>query len=232
MIVLYSAIFGGSDRIKRAPKGPDACVVFTDDASLAGSGWCLLYREPPPKPRRAARALKMLPHTIFSDADAWLWVDGSIEIKDWPRLMADIGDAEIACLPHPDRSTCYAEGETVIRLKIAHDVARQQVQDAMTKYRAEGFAPTSLSTTGLFWRRNTERVRAFNDLWYEELNRYGTNDQVHVDYCAWKVGVPIKHLSGHYRDNAYSEYDGKDHRKRRQPQFLLERDCQNYLEDA
>lgn len=232
MIVLYSAIFGSSDSLKRAPRGPDTCIVFTDDQNLAGPGWSVLARETQAKPRRAARALKMIPHLMFPDADAWLWVDGSIEIKDWPRLIRDIGDAEIACLPHPDRSDCYAEGETVMRLKIAYDVGRHQIKEALAKYRAEGFAPTKLSTTGLLYRKNTPKVIAFNELWREELNRYGTNDQVHVDYCAWKAGVEVHYLQGHYRANPYATYDKTDHHQRRKPQFLLEKDCRNYLEQA
>ena len=228
MIVLYSAIFGGSDSLKRAPPA-DSCVCFTDDPKFAGPGWRVLSREKQDRPRHAARKLKMSPHLIFPDADAWLWVDGSIEIRNWPLLLRDIGDADIACLPHPDRSTCYAEGETVIRLKIAADRGKDQIRDALAKYRADGFDPKSLSTTGLFYRRNTPAVVAFNELWHGELNAYGTNDQVHVDWCAWKAGVAIKHLRGHYRDNPYAVYDGVDHRRRRQPQFLLEKDCQEYL---
>lgn len=227
MIVVYTAIFGGSDSLKIAPEA-DRCVCYTD-GNLAGGGWEIVRVPVPVKPRSAARTLKMTPHEIYPEADGWLWVDGSIEIRDFEALMAAVGDAEIACLPHPDRSTCYAEGETVIRLKIAADRGKEQVREALAKYRAEGFSPKSLSTTGLFYRRNTPRVVKFNRLWHEELNAYGTNDQVHVDYCAWKVGVEIKHLSGHYRANKYAVYDRVDHHRRRSPQFLPERECVNYL---
>lgn len=231
MIVVYSAIFGGSDRLKRAPKGPH-CVCFTDDPNLVGDRWEVVLRPATDRPRRAARVIKMTPQDLFPDADASVWVDGSIEFKDWPRFMQDCADAEIACFDHPDRSNCYDEGEAVIRLKIAHDIGKDQVRAALAKYRAEGFAPKTLSTTGLFYRKHTERVAAFNAMWRDDLNNYGTNDQVHVDYCAWKTGVPIRHLQGHYRDNPYATYDKTDHHKRRKPQFLLEKDCQNYLADA
>lgn len=224
MTVLYSCIFGGSDRLKRAPKGP-RCVVFTDDPKLKGEGWEVQFVGDVDKPRRAARVRKMTP--MFDEPT--IWVDGSIEIRDWPALMTDIGDAEIACFAHPDRSTCYDEGETVIRLKIAHDAGKDQVRDALAKYWLEGFRPTMLSTTGLFYRKHTERVAAFNDLWRDELNRYGTNDQVHVDYCAWKTGIQIRYLRGHYRANPYALYDRVDHHRRRKPQFLREADCGNYL---
>lgn len=229
MIVLFTAIFGGSDSLKRAPIGPDRCVCYTDDESVPGpsaNGWQIVRMLAEQKPRRLARVLKMTPQELFPDAEASVWVDGSIEIRDWQQLMQGALGSEIACLAHPDRSTCYDEGKTVVRLKIAHP---WRVNQALDLYREDGFAPTSLSTTGLFYRLNTHRVAAFNELWRSHLAAYGTNDQVHVDYCAWKVGVPITHLRGHYRDNPYAKYDQRDHHRRRKPQFRLEADCADYL---
>jgi len=227
MIVVYTAVFGGSDSLKKAPPA-DRSVCYTDDRKLAGNGWEIVRREAQ-KPRRAARIVKMTPDQLFPEAAASIWVDGSIEIRDWPALLRDIGDAEIACLAHPDRSNCYDEGETVIRLKIAHALGKSQIRAALAKYRAEGFAPTALSTTGLFYRRHTPKVAAFNRRWSGELDRYGTNDQVHVDYCAWKSGIFVRYLRGHYRDNPYAVYDRVDHHRRRKPQFLPEKECEHYL---
>lgn len=226
MIVVYSAIFGGSDSLKHAPTGADRCVVFTDDATLAGPGWEVVVHPTPERPRRAARVLKMAPIGLFPDAEASIWLDGSIELRDWNALMLDTAGADIACFAHPDRSTCYDEGATVVRLQIAHPA---KVNESLRTYRREGFAPTSLSTTGLFYRRHTPRVAGFNQLWRDQLNAYGTNDQVHVDYCAWKTGVTVTHLRGHYRDNPYAVYDKADHHRRRKPQFKLEAECDNYL---
>lgn len=226
MIVLYSAVFGGSDSIKPAPAGPDRCVLFTDAPFADPNGWELVVRVVGDRARRAARVLKMTPHELFPEASASVWVDGSIAISDWPLLMQDTAEAQIACFAHPDRATCYEEGLTVIRMKIAHAA---KVQSALETYRREGFSPTSLSTTGLLFRRHGYDVARFNGLWRDHLDRYGTNDQVHVDYCAWKAGVSIKHLSGHYRDNPYAVYDKADHHTRRKPQFLFEADVAHYL---
>jgi hypothetical protein len=226
VIVVYTAIFGGSDALKRAPAGADRCVCVTDDATIEGRGWEVMLAAARPGPRRAARLAKMRPHELFPDADASIWVDGSIEICDLPALLAEAAGAEIACFAHPDRSTCYDEGAAVIRLKIAHP---RKVNLALELYSAEGFAPTQLSTTGLFFRRHTPAVASFNRLWRDHLDAYGTNDQVHVDFCAWQSGVRIGYLRGHYRDNPYARYDRLDHHRRRKPQFLLESECEHYL---
>jgi hypothetical protein len=227
VIVLYTAIFGNSDSLKRAPKGPDRCVCFTDDGALAAPGWEIIARQTELRARRAARLLKMRPHELFPEADATIWVDGSIEITDFTGLMNAIGRSEVACFAHPDRSTCYDEGRKVVQLQIAH---RAKVEAALEIYRRDRFAPTRLSTTGLLYRRNTLGVAAFNRLWRDHLDRFGTNDQVHIDYCAWKCGVPITYLPGHYRDNQFAHYDKDDHHRRRKPQFRLEADCEHYLD--
>ena len=226
MIVVYTAIFGGSDSLKPAPAGADRAVVFTDDVALCGAGWEVAIRPEAAKPRRAARVLKMSPHELFPEASCSIWVDGSIAIRDLARIIVDAGDADVACFAHPDRSTCYDEGKTVVRLKIAH---QRKVAMALELYRRDGFAPTSLSTTGLFYRRHSPTVRAFNELWREHLDRFGTNDQVHVDYCAWKTGARIRYLEGHYRDNPFAVYDRLDHHRRRRPQFLPDREETHYL---
>jgi hypothetical protein len=226
MIILYTAIFGGSDSLKRAPAGPDRCVCFTDDPAIFGQGWEIVRPSHYSSGRRAARILKLTPDDLFPDASASIWVDGSIEIRDFTALIADAAGADIACLAHPDRSTCYEEGEAVVRLRIAH---RSKVSAALALYRRDGFAPTSLSTTGLLYRRRGPKVAVFNRLWREHLDLYGTNDQVHIDYCAFKTGVPIAYLRGHYRDNPYARYDQVDHHRRRKPQFRLEADCEHYL---
>jgi hypothetical protein len=230
MIVLYTAVLGGCDSIKHAPHGPDACVCFTDEMSVSDGqfyrGWQILHVAAAGRARREARILKMTPHEQFPEYDASVWVDGSIQINDWPKLMRDAKDASIACFSHPDRSDCYSEGDAVVRLKIAH---RAKVLAALELYRRDGFAPSTLSTTGLFYRKHTPAVERFNHMWREHLNAYGTNDQVHVDYCAWKCGVPVTYLMGHYRDNPYAKYDQHDHHIRRKPQFRLEADCADYL---
>jgi hypothetical protein len=219
--VLYTAIFGQSDALKPAPAGPDRCVCVTDDPTLTGLGWEIDRRPASTFPRWDARAVKLTPHRLFPDATIVVWADGSMQIRDWPRLLADLGDAEVAALPHPDRTSIYDEGETVIRLRIGD---RGAVSRALASFRRDGFETARLSTTGLLVRRMTTRVREMNVFWLAHLTEYGINDQVHFDYCAWKAGVSRAWLAGHYRANPYMTYDRADHHRRRQPPFLLERD--------
>jgi hypothetical protein len=212
VIVVYTAIFGGSDSLKAAPTGADLCVCFTDDPTLAGCGWEVRLQPSAPSGRYAARWLKTGSVGLFPEATQTVWVDGSIALVDLTRLLADAGDADLACLAHPDRSTCYDEGRTVVALHRANPL---QIAEALALYRSAGFAPASLSTTGLLVRQSTPRVGAFNRRWREHQRRFGLNDQVHVDFCAWREDLAVTYLTGHYRDNPYMRYDRADHTRRR-----------------
>lgn len=218
MIVLYSALFGGSDTLKPAPAGPDRCVMFTDNAALAGHGWEFIVEPRSAFTRWQARQKKTTSHLLFPDAEIVVWADASMTIMDWPRLIRDFTPGgDVACLPHPFRNNCYDEGAKCIELKIG---GVRNITKALDGMRADGFAPTVLSTTGLFLRRNTDAVRRMNEFWYDHLERFGINDQVHLDYCAWKAGASRVWLAGNYLDNPYMVYDRLDHRKHRKPQYL------------
>lgn len=225
MIVAYTAIFGGSDSLKQAPPA-DRAICFTDVPPVDYRGWEIVRREASAGARIAARLLKMTPHELFPNADASVWVDGSIRIHDWAKLVSHAETHDVACLSHPDRSNCYDEGRLCIRLERANP---SSVADALYLYDSDGFKPTKLSTTGLLYRKHTPDVQSFNELWRQHLDRYGINDQVHVDYCAWKSGVKIGYLQGHYRDNPYATYDRADHHLRRKPQFNPGDRCDHYL---
>ena len=71
MIVLYTAILGGSDRLHPAPRtGADRCVCFTDDTALErnANGWEIHRWELIATPRREAWLLRCQSHLLFPDA--------------------------------------------------------------------------------------------------------------------------------------------------------------------
>lgn len=235
MIVLYTALLGASDSLKRAPEEPDRCVCFTDDIvdvnlrpaqtfepgmsiRFAGRGWEFRpWNITPDGGRRDARRLRCGSTTLFPKSGLTVWTDASFEVIDFDRLIADFRklNVDAAALPHHDRTTCYDEGREIIRLgQASEDAIRRQ----LLEYERDGFVPSmrmTVTTPGMFVRRNTPRVEAFNRLWFEHIERFGDNDLVSIDYCAWKVGLKIGYLEGIYPDNPYVRYDIEDHHARR-----------------
>lgn len=220
MIVLYTAILGDSDSLKRAPKEPDRCVVFTDDPDCyhpRPRGWdTRLWNITEDGARRDAWRLRCGSSTLFPKAGITVWVDASFVVHDFDRLIADFRSLNVdaAAFPHHERTTCYDEGREIVRLGQSRDAI---VRAQLLEYERDGFMPKTLTTTGVLIRRRTHRVDAFNRLWLEHIQRFGDNTLVSIDYCAWKVGLTIGYLPGSYPDNAYTTFDGEDHHARRRP---------------
>ncbi len=211
MIVVYTTIFGRSDSVKPAPAGADRCVCITDDKDLAGGGWEFLYHEIPPGSyaRKEARIMQSRSDLLFGVESRVVWVDASCELKDLARLLRDSRASEFAALKHPDRSDLLSEGKQTIALgQSPNGLVEQQ----LVRYSAEGFASQTVSTTCLFVRRHTGAVCDMNRIWEEQLIKYGMNDQISVDYSAWKARVRIDYLEG-----SYMTYHKHDHHKRRRP---------------
>lgn len=203
MIVVYTAIFGGRDTLKNAPRGADRCVCFTDDARLTKQGWEIWTWKSGDRPRRTSRLLLCEADRLFPEAEATVWLDASCEFIDYPAFITEASLHDMAGCAHPSRTSCYQEGEAVVRLGLARaDVIARQ----MATYRREGFQPTQLTWGGLLWRRNTEGVARFNRRWFKEVERYSDRNQVSIDYTAWTVGLKIAHLRGHAYVNPYIRY--------------------------
>ncbi len=215
MTVVYSALFGDSDRLKPPPPEADRAVLFTDQplAGGAGQGWEVQQWPPRPHPRQRAWAVRSQPAQVGIEAECVIWADASFRWLDLPGLLRDAGTAPCAGFAHPVRQTCEAEGATLVALG---RLTAGAVQDQLATYTAAGYVPTALTTAGLLVRRASPAVRAFNAGWARELETWpGETAQLSLDYCAWAAGLPIHHLQGHYVDNPYVLYDHKDHKRRR-----------------
>ncbi len=196
-MILYTAIIGRTDPLQPMPwKIPAFC--FTDNPTLQVRGWTSVVVPPSTDPIRTARRLKILAHETVPNEDT-IWLDASLTWQCDPLTLAR-GTA-VQALSHPDRKTYQAEGEEILRLKLADP---ERIQRQVTAYELAGFFPRRLTGTGLLIRRDTPDVRRFNEAWWEAFSTAGhTRDQMSVDYAAWRSDVHITHLTGHYRQNPY-----------------------------
>lgn len=228
MVIVYTAILGGCDSLKPAPKGAE-CICFTDgtDGDLGASsgsqdnahGWKFIVWDRRSwhldNPRREAWRLRCVPHQIFNAYDTVIWVDASFTITNLPRLLRDSDGHDLSGLEHHSRSSCWDEGVEVVRngQSDAADVSTQ-----LGGYRRECFQPSALTISCVLVRQNNPRVTAFNELWDAEIQKHpGDNTQLSIDYCAWKTGVYMHHLKGARKDNPYAVHDHADHKRRRKP---------------
>ncbi len=218
MIVVVTALIGPTGSLARPAFAHRDVrwVCYTDRSNVEGWELRALVTE---RPRREARQIKTSVDELFPEV-ATIWADASFDLLISPlEIVADAAKTkcQIVGFAHPDRSRIRDEAAEIIRLGLA---PKENVLEQVEAYRRDGFdtdanPQRSLTTTGFLVRWPTQSVAAFNQLWAQQIERYTLRDQLSVDYCAWRSGVPIGRLAGHYRSNRYARYNRERHHERR-----------------
>lgn len=212
-LVVYTAIFGSIPDALRAPRGrasgPVLYVCFTDRVgSHPPAPWHFRPAAfPDVDARRLARHHKTLAHELFPDAAYTLWHDGNIQLSVDPWRLVDehlSPEVEIASFRHRDRSCVYEELEACLRLeKDDPTLMRAQID----RYRAAGYPEENgLAETGVLVRRNSPRVRAFNEAWWREIEGGSVRDQLSFDFVRWRLGLAQAYLPGQSIKSRYARY--------------------------
>ena len=204
--VIYTAIFGGKDKLHRPLVLPSNCdfVVF-DDASSVSSD---------PDPVRAAKMYKILPHRFFPQYEYSVWIDGNIFVRgDVNELIEQyLHDTNIALFSHANNvmdpcDSVYVEGEYLImraekgKSKDDPGLIRTQMQN----YKKEGFPDRGGLVVGMeiVRRHNEPDVKEAMEAWWHEIQTHSKRDQLSFNYVAWKQNLKFAYMDGDSRDNRY-----------------------------
>lgn len=193
MIGVYTALFGPYDNPLSPYYSSADFVLFTDQPGHF-DGWRVERVEPPHEdPRYASRyyfdqSCRVMPdyeYTIMHGANARLTTPPEELVKVLPD------DVDIACFPHRHRQNVYQEAEVCKGRKDKADVIDAQI----SRYKSEGLpVDVRLSACILLVRRNTPRLREFEDFWWNEVKNGSCRDQLSFDYSRWKLGVDVVRL--------------------------------------
>jgi hypothetical protein len=195
-IAVYSCITGIIDTHKNEQNWGDAdWFMFTDQEGVGGR-W---QKRNVPKmfvnPRRNSRWLKTTPHILFPDYDYTIWIDGSMQLNLNPGMLIAkyMNDSfDLGALDHPDRSCVYEEAEACKRLKLDDPAV---IDKQMRNYKESGYvANGGLYETKIVIRKNTNRVKNFNNLWTTEILNNSVRDQLSFGYSAWMNVLAVKKL--------------------------------------
>jgi len=210
-LVVYTAVFGDYDWIPDPPVPDGISTYFRLFDPLAkqqfapSDVWTNLYvPRSEATPVRDARRCKILSHRQFPEAEFTIWHDANIDLMIPAfRFLDYLGDNDIAVFDHPPdwpewghrrRQCIYDEAEECKRL--GRD--RTELIDAqMERCRADKYpVQAGLVSTGVLVRRNTDRVRRFNEMWWGELNMFSHRDQLSFPYVSWKLGIDYSIIPG------------------------------------
>lgn len=208
-IVVYTAIFGGYDKLKD-PEYIDRnidYVCFTDDLEMKSDIWSVVYVEklPDTDPRRASKIYKILPHKYFSDYDVSIWIDGTATVRGNLReyIKKYMKYSNILFCPHPWRNCIYQEAEFAIEKRPFEGVDLMKAQ--IEYYRKEGIPKNNgLISSGFIVRRHNESdvIYAMED-WWREICKFSTQCQISFQFIAWKNNLRYDVASEWIYENKY-----------------------------
>ncbi|MFX1383562.1 MAG: glycosyltransferase domain-containing protein [Promethearchaeota archaeon] len=190
-IVIYTAVFGNYD-ILAEPKiiNPKVKYICFSDEKLDCPPWEVIVVKPEFKDLRLEnRKYKILAHkflnnykySIYLDANYTILCDLSIYVEEW------LGDNDIAVQKHPSRNCIYEEAKKCIIAKID---SRKKIKKQIKKYKKEGYPPDyGLTDNGLIIRKHTEKIKEFNNAWWDEINNHSIRDQISFKYIAYKLKI-------------------------------------------
>lgn len=146
-------------------------------------------------PRLSAREIKTNIHEFFPKSDYWLWLDANMKLTVDPYILVSqyLIRHDICLMPHPERNHWFEEANFLLN---RDQSLKDSLQKAVNKYTEEGFPSTSLYETGVLLRRNTEKVRDFNSIWWHEIQDTCIRDQISFPYSAWKAGLAVNTFPG------------------------------------
>lgn len=185
---------------------------LTDVPIPTTSAWRPVQFEATDHPAYASRRAKLLLHEtvrqVAPDCDVYVWIDAAYELHVDPRVFIPaVLRADVGLLVHPHRTSIIDEAAAILRRAAPPHPPAELLHRQVDRYLGERYPDQALSSTGLFVRRNDARTARFNAAWWLEFNAYRhTRDQMSFDYVAWKRGLLIHYLEGHYRANPYATW--------------------------
>ena len=206
--VVYTAITGERDRLKDPLFVPPGWrfVCFTDSPRVSSKIWEVrppIWSSPDGDPRRTARWHKINAHLLFPNNDVSIWADASVHATgDWRQLLWYLGSFGLASYRHYARDCLYSEARECLRLGLDDPAL---ILQQLARYRAEGYPEhNGLCETTILVRRHCDpKMIQFAELWWDEVRRGSKRDQISVNYCAWRLGIPFGIVNDKIRASAW-----------------------------
>lgn len=208
-VVVYTAIFGGKDKLQEVRRMPGVdFVCFTDDDNLRSKTWKIIkVNGPYADPRKNAKLYKVLPHRYFKDHDYSLWVDGThVPIVDCRYLVHQfLNRDDMALFAHRKRKCVYQEMEACVNYNKAD---RQIVKKQEEKYKREAYpADHGLAECTVILRRHQSPkvIKAMED-WWQEIESFTLRDQLSFNYIAFRHHLSYALLPGNVHENPFFSF--------------------------
>lgn len=200
--VIYTAIVGGYDNVMQ-PEVVDSrfdYILFSNDIKEKTVG---VWKVHPIEYHnvdntRISRYIKTHPEELLQGYEFSIWMDASMQICTsfvYERAIELYnGEIQISSMWHPIRKCIYEEAFAVVHGMVEHESV---VVKWCHKLRRENYPQNNgLCETGFLYRKHTNLVKKFNNLWWTCIDKYSRRDQLSFNYVLWKMGVQCHYFLG------------------------------------
>lgn len=207
-IIVYTCNVNAYD--KRKPVldiDKDTTYIYYSDDRTPIQGWNVIKADMSidSDPVKVCRYYKTNSH-LLPPHDYSIWIDSSMGLKRTNILeyvKKSLNKADLACYYHDknekERNCIYIEGAVLMENGRGNPY---KVLDQMIKYRTEGFPEQfDLMSTGVIIRTNNDRVKKFNEAWWNEIKNHSKRDQLSQMYAIWKTKLKYNKI---LEDNVYN----------------------------
>lgn len=167
---------------------------------------------------KIARYVKTHPEELLPEYEVSLWMDANIIISSNVVYECFVKHYDsgtlVATMKHTKWNCVYDEMFSVLCCMFEHE---KVTLDWGHKLRIEGY-PTSngLCETGVFYRRHSdERVKQFDQLWWNCICNYSRRDQFSVNYSLWKTNLDftcfVSETENVYDSSVFSHVEHEGH---------------------
>ncbi|KAJ9140886.1 hypothetical protein P3X46_031478 [Hevea brasiliensis] len=138
---------------------------------------------------------KMLGHRLFPHAKYSIWVDSKSQVRRDPVGVLEAllwrSNSVLAISQHGARSNVYEEATAVVN---KHKATPEDVEVQLTRYRQDGLpedkrfnGKKALNEASVIVREHTPLTNLFMCLWFNEVVRFTSRDQLSFPYVLWRL---------------------------------------------
>lgn len=146
--------------------------------------------------RRKAKPYKIMPELFVPGYDYYFWTDATHDVVVNPQEIIDkhLKDGNIGVFKHNQRSCAYEEANEIIKLNYDH---LNNVTNQIKEYQRLNFPfGFGLFELPVIVRKNSFETTNFNLMWWEQICKYSSRDQISFPFCLWKTGINFSIMPG------------------------------------
>lgn len=171
--------------------------VFNEDGFIGKWRIVIVKNLPFRDQRLNGKIPKMLAHRLFPNARYSIWVDSKSQFRRDPLGVFESllwrSKSVFAISEHGARSNVYDEAKAVVKKNKA---TPQEVEVQITQYNHDGLpqdkrfnGKKALNEASVIVREHTPVTNLFMCLWFNEVVRFTSRDQLSFPYVLWRLKV-------------------------------------------